>query len=56
MKKIFMWIVAMFINMALWAGNEKPIKVIEMPVKAQRFIQTFFQLILLLWRKWILNF
>ena len=42
MKKIFMWIVAMFINMALWAGNEKPIKVIEMPVKAQRFIQTFF--------------
>ena len=42
MKKIFMWIVLMFINMALWAGNEKPIKITEMPLKAQQFIQNFF--------------
>ena len=42
MKKIFMWVLVTFINMALWAGNEKPIKVTEMPAKAQLFIQNFF--------------
>lgn len=43
MKKLFLLFVCLFsLNLASWAGNDKPIQVSELPKKAQEFLQTYF--------------
>ena len=43
MKKLAFLIVCLFtLNMTVWAGNDKPIQVTEMPKAAQEFIKSHF--------------
>ena len=43
MKKLTLLFVGMFaLNLAVWAGNDKPIQVSEMPKAAQQFIKSHF--------------
>lgn len=43
MKKLaFLFVSLLMVNLSVWAGNDKPIKVSEMPKAAQRFIQNHF--------------
>ena len=43
MKKLaFLFVSLLVVNLAAWAGNDKPIKVSEMPKAAQHFIQNHF--------------
>ena len=43
MKKLaFLFVSLLVVNLAAWAGNDKPIKVSEMPRAAQHFIQNHF--------------
>ena len=43
MKKLaFLFVSLLVVNLSVWAGNDKPIKVSEMPKAAQHFIQNHF--------------
>ena len=38
----FLFVSLLMVNLSVWAGNDKPIKVSEMPKAAQHFIQNHF--------------
>lgn len=43
MKKMtFLWVCLFALNVTVWASNDKPIKITEMPGQAQAFIKNYF--------------
>ena len=43
MKKMtFLWVCLFALNVTVWASNDKPIKIAEMPGQAQAFIKNYF--------------